>query len=114
MTHYGATILGKSLHDTLSVCVGDSTFSAETADEIMNIFYRCIHAELEKCSNTVTISGKIHTYRSCDKVWTIMLQNATIELTSRSKTIMQNVPLTIIALPLKEITPVATSWGSAT
>eukprot|EP00474_Spongospora_subterranea_P008742 CRZ09200.1 hypothetical protein [Spongospora subterranea] len=78
---YRNSTLGETLKDSLQEMVDSDQIDSDTALKILHEFDRCVNRALrEDVDSKVTLSGGLHTYRLCDNVWTMYIENALVRM----------------------------------
>lgn len=74
---YRETTLGQTLQDTLDEMIATSRMNDRVAARVLHEFDKAISLALEqKVKNRLVIKcNKLLTYRFCDNVWTLLLQD---------------------------------------
>src|SRR5690348_4667744 len=76
---YRVTGIGKCLIESLSEMMIRSDISQVQAGEVLKRFDAAMINKLStEVNNKIQINGFLHTYRNCDGIWTLMLQDAQI------------------------------------
>ena len=75
---YRETTLGQTLQDTLDELIAAGKMNNRIAARVLHEFDKAISSALEKrVKNRLIIKcNKLLTYRFCDNVWTLLLQDA--------------------------------------
>jgi len=75
---YRKSTIGVCLTETLAELMGEEIFNEDTALNILFLFDKSINAKLPDLVKTKTsFTGRLHTYRNCDSVWTLIMENVT-------------------------------------
>ncbi|CAF1034640.1 unnamed protein product [Adineta steineri] len=77
---YRETTLGSALQETLDEMISRNQLTEQAASKVLSEFDRSINEALDKrIHKKVHFSGKLNTYRFCDNVWTLILQDYSIK-----------------------------------
>ncbi|CAF0929099.1 unnamed protein product [Adineta ricciae] len=76
---YRNTTLGVTLQETLEDMITQGQLTEQAAGKVLSEFDRSINAVLDKrITKKVQFTGKLSTYRFCDNVWTLVLNEFSV------------------------------------
>jgi len=68
-----------------TILAKDSNVTPELAMTVLKQFDKSVNEALaNKVKNKMSFKGHLHTYRYCDNVWTLILENATFKVDSET------------------------------
>ncbi|KAK2736387.1 Transcription initiation factor IIA small chain (TFIIA 13.5 kDa subunit) [Myotisia sp. PD_48] len=82
---YRGSSIGLALTDTLDDLINEQRIEPQLAMKILSTFDRVITEVLaDKVRTKLSFKGHLHTYRSCDEVWTFLVKDVTFKLDDQS------------------------------
>ncbi|XP_067938435.1 transcription initiation factor IIA subunit 2-like [Watersipora subatra] len=76
---YRNTTLGHTLQESIEILIQNGMMSPSLALKTLQSFDEAINECLsKKAKNRITFKARLHTYRFCDNVWTLLMKNAEI------------------------------------
>lgn len=76
---YRRSKIGMALTDALDDMITTGELTPILAMKVLAEFDKSIANELKNVNYKVSITGKLHTYRFCDNVWTFLLEDACLK-----------------------------------
>jgi len=78
---YRRSTIGITLCESLDELVNNNSITSELAERVLKQFDISINQAIsENVKNKITFKGHLHTYRFCENVWTLILENAKFKL----------------------------------
>ncbi|EDW43770.1 transcription initiation factor IIA subunit 2-2 [Drosophila sechellia] len=76
--HYRATTLGSTLQETLDEMMERGDITQEIVNLVLQKYDKSVTSALKEhgTSNMTFTAGRLHTFRFCDNVWTLILKDA--------------------------------------
>ncbi|CAH8614554.1 unnamed protein product [Dicrocoelium dendriticum] len=85
---YRRTTLGNTLQEALDEMVAHKLLQQKTALKVIQKFDQCISLALAKrVKNRLSLRGHLNTYRFCDNVWTLVMNDVEIKDSSAIMTV---------------------------
>ncbi|KER25041.1 hypothetical protein T265_07434 [Opisthorchis viverrini] len=109
---YRRTTLGNTLQEALDEMVEHKLLQQKTALKVIQKFDQCISLALAKrVKNRLSLKGHLNTYRFCDNVWTLVMNDVEIKDSSAIMTVDK---IKIVACEGKSAKPTSASNVSKT
>ncbi|CAH8839578.1 unnamed protein product [Trichobilharzia szidati] len=107
---YRSTTLGTTLREALDEMLAHHLLQPGMDNKVMKKFDQCISNALAKrVKNRLSLRGHLNTYRNCDNVWTLVMNDVEIKDSSAIMTVDK---IKIVACEGKNAKPASSKLGT--